>query len=55
MLEVCDFATCLGKVHRMGENKSDLAADTLSVILTAKYLKLPKTKKRLLQEELKMP
>ena len=38
----------------LGENKSDLAADTLSVILTAKTLKLPETRKWLLQEELKM-
>ena len=33
---------------------SDLAADTLSVILTAKTLKLPETRKWLLQGELKM-
>ena len=32
MLEVCDFATSLGKIIVLGENKSDLAADTLSVI-----------------------
>ena len=48
MLEVCDFATCLEKVIVLDENKSDLAADTLSVILTAKTLKLPETKKWLL-------
>ena len=39
----------------LGENKSDLAADTLSVILTARTLKLHETKQWLLQEELKMP
>ena len=51
MLEVCDFATGLGKVHSTG---SDLAADTLSVILTAKTLKLTETMKWLLQKELTM-
>ena len=50
MLEVCDFATSLGKVH----SKSDLVADTLSVILRAKTLKLLETRKWLLQEDLKM-
>ena len=39
----------------LGENTSDLAADTLSVVLTAKTLKLPETKKLLLQVELKIP
>ena len=43
------------KVIVLGENKSVLAADTLSVMLTAKTLKLPETMKWLLQEELKMP
>ena len=38
----------------LGENKSNLAAETVSVILTAKTLKLPDTRKWLLQEELKM-
>ena len=38
----------------LGENKSDLDADTLSVILTAKTLKLPETRKWFIQEELKM-
>ena len=38
----------------LGENESDLAVDTLSVMLTAKTLKLPETRKWLLQEELKM-
>ena len=55
MLEVCDFATSLLKFIVLDKNKSDLAADTLSVLLTAKTLKLPQTKKQLLQEELKMP
>ena len=32
----------------LGENKSELAADTLSVIMTAKTLKLQETKKWLL-------
>ena len=32
----------------LGENKSELAADTLSVIMTAKTLKLLETKKWLL-------
>ena len=32
-----------------------MAADVLPVILLAKTLKLPETKKWLLQEELKMP
>ena len=45
----------LEKFIVLGENKSDLAADTLSVILTAKTLKLPETKTWLLQGELKMP
>ena len=36
------------------ENKSYLATDTLSVILTAKTLKLHESRKWLLQEELKM-
>ena len=65
MLEVCDFATSLGKFIVLGENKSKkdgkdqesiqsstTLADTLSV--TAKTLKLPETRKWLLQEELKM-
>ena len=38
----------------LGETKSDLAADTLSKILTAKTLKLLETSKWLLQEVLKM-
>ena len=38
----------------LDENKSDLTADTLSVNLTTKTLKLPETRKWLLQEELKM-
>ena len=55
MLEVCDFAKSLGKnIVLAGENKSDLAVDTLSLVLTAKSLKLPKTRNWLLQEELKM-
>ena len=41
MFEVCEFATSLGKVHSTG---SDLAADTLSVIVTAKALKLPENR-----------
>ena len=45
MLDVCDFATSLGKFIILGENKSDLAAGTLSVILTAITFKLPETKK----------
>ena len=51
MLEDCDFSTSL----ELGVNKSNLAADTSSVIKTAKTLKLPETKKWLLQEELTMP
>ena len=43
------------KFIELVENRSDLAADTLSVIVTAKTLKLPENKKRLLKEELKMP
>ena len=54
MLEICDSATSKGKISVLGENKSDLAADTLSVILTAIALKLPETRKGLLKEELKM-
>ena len=38
----------------LGENKSDFAADTLSVMLTVKTLNLSETKKLLPQEELTM-
>ena len=38
--EVFYFTTSLVKFIELGENKSGLAADTLSVILTAKTLKL---------------
>ena len=49
------FPQVLEKFIVLGVNKSNLAADTLSVIHTAKTLKLPETMKWLLQEELTMP